>query len=134
MAVTTDRGRIYKVSDNTLVKDTTLTLNNVSGDFYESFDAHANSYVYVGPFARSGSTVLYNDTSSYLTYSISNNVLKLHQNGDDPNNFENDLILKLNNINLELEYTYTSTVADSKWNVPQNINFKYIEDITFTKQ
>lgn len=125
--VTKEHAKIYTMS-GALVKDTTDIYANdrFNNAWYEIYNKDGNGYVTT---ATSGG--IKPDTTSFITYSIAGNEMKIYEEGEY--NYSSTILI-LNSTSMQKEDTYTTPDADSRWNLPANTPYKYVEDYTYTKQ
>jgi hypothetical protein len=130
---TKTRFRIYTLS-GALVRDSTIVFTGLSTlqAWDEIYNTDGTAYVTTLPYKKLGSSTLYTDTSSSLTYKVSGSILTLYEDGGSTLD-ETDAILQLNASSMEIESTY-STIADSFWDLEANVTYKFIEDIYYAKQ
>jgi len=124
--------KIYTMG-GTLAKDTTDTYgsNSLTLAWYEIYNKDGSAFVTTLPYQVQGVPGTKSDTTSFLTYSISGDQMKIYQEGEYSNT---ETILSLTASSMETEDTYTTQEADFRWNMPPNTPYKYISDISYVKQ
>jgi hypothetical protein len=124
--------RVYNISDNALVKDTTINYNATANLawWFELYNADGNAYTTGKPYKLPGSETLHADTTAFLHYTISGSNLMLKTNGGGS---ETKPILNLTEIDMELESTYNS-VPRIGWGLNIDSTYKFIDEVHYKKQ
>lgn len=129
--IQSDHIKIYTLTDNTLVKDTTISYTDPANNQYAwlfIFNANGSSYITDATPNLSGLV----DTTSSLHYSISGKNLVYTEVGDNTQNTEP--ILQLNNTNFELSTTYNTTPNLFYPDLDANTTYKFVEDTYYKRQ
>jgi hypothetical protein len=123
--------KIYDVSSNELLKDSTINFDGETGGrpWSEIFSTDGNAYV-TSTSRKLGATVATTDTTTYSNYSIlgTNLTLKQFIGGS-----QTKPILTLTSTELVLQYSYVGTL-NAGWGLNTESTYKIVQATYYIKQ
>lgn len=121
---------VYKLEDNTLLKDTIIKydVNNNINWWFEIYNSDGNAFITGKPYRQNN--VLRADTTSFLKYTINGSNLILKPNGGGS---ETKTIINLTEIDMTLESVYNALPRPA-WGLDIRTEHHFVDQIFYAKQ